>query len=287
MSSHSRRRPSRASAAALASAVALATIVLIAPSAAHAEAIATQSSHTAVASAAARTLTAATPKISGNRSVGSTLKVTTGTWTTGTAFSYRWYVNDKPITGATRSTYVLPSGTESKRITVTVTGRKSGYTTLTKTSVATAKILRVATPTIGGKTQTTRTLTASTGTWTNGTIFTYQWYANGTAIKGATAKKYTLTTAQVGKKIVVKVTGRQSGYPTITKSSAATSAIGYPSSTSPVDSWTCPSWAPIKGNASSMIYHMPGQRYYNATKPEACFSTEKAARAAGYRAAKV
>ncbi|WP_249935140.1 cell wall-binding repeat-containing protein [Mobiluncus mulieris] len=48
----------------------------------------------------------------------------------------------------------------------------------------------------------------------------------------------------------------------------------------------CPAHAPIKGNANSMIYHMPGQRFYNRTIPEACFATESDARAAGYRKAK-
>jgi hypothetical protein len=61
----------------------------------------------------------------------------------------------------------------------------------------------------------------------------------------------------------------------------------HPSRTSPVSPYDCPSWAPIKGNASSMIYHLPGQRFYNATKPEDCFSSESAARNAGYRKAKV
>ena len=60
-----------------------------------------------------------------------------------------------------------------------------------------------------------------------------------------------------------------------------------PSSTAPITKWDCPSRAPIKGNDSSMIYHMPWNRYYDATTPERCFSTEGAAEAAGYRAAKV
>lgn len=49
----------------------------------------------------------------------------------------------------------------------------------------------------------------------------------------------------------------------------------------------CPANAPIKGNANSMIYHMPGQRYYDRTTPEACFASQADARAAGYRKAKV
>jgi len=56
-----------------------------------------------------------------------------------------------------------------------------------------------------------------------------------------------------------------------------------PSRTDP-DAWgECPSWAPIKGNADSMIYHVPGGRWYDATIAEECFTTESAARAAGYR----
>ncbi|OMH31340.1 hypothetical protein [Tersicoccus sp. Bi-70] len=55
----------------------------------------------------------------------------------------------------------------------------------------------------------------------------------------------------------------------------------------PASPWTCPSWAPIKGNASSGIFHRPGQRYYAVTKPEVCFVSSAAAVANGYRAAKV
>ncbi|MDR3202995.1 MAG: hypothetical protein LBT54_07705 [Bifidobacteriaceae bacterium] len=49
----------------------------------------------------------------------------------------------------------------------------------------------------------------------------------------------------------------------------------------------CPSWAPIKGNAQSGIYHVPSARFYPATYAEDCFATEAGARAAGYRRAKV
>lgn len=45
----------------------------------------------------------------------------------------------------------------------------------------------------------------------------------------------------------------------------------------------CPASHPIKGNASSMIYHVPGGAFYAKTNPEACFASEADARAAGYR----
>lgn len=49
----------------------------------------------------------------------------------------------------------------------------------------------------------------------------------------------------------------------------------------------CPASHPIKGNRGSMgamIYHVPGGRNYERTKPEACFATIEEAEAAGYRA---
>lgn len=59
-----------------------------------------------------------------------------------------------------------------------------------------------------------------------------------------------------------------------------------PGHTAPISAWNCPSWAPIKGNASSHIYHLPGGRWYTRTKPEICFSSVAAAKHAGYRASK-
>lgn len=55
----------------------------------------------------------------------------------------------------------------------------------------------------------------------------------------------------------------------------------------PASRWDCPSYAPIKGNASSMIYHRPGQAYYDATTPEECFETGRGAERHGYRAAMI
>jgi hypothetical protein len=45
----------------------------------------------------------------------------------------------------------------------------------------------------------------------------------------------------------------------------------------------CPDGFPIKGNASSMIYHRPGQSSYERTIPEFCFASAADAEAAGYR----
>ena len=54
----------------------------------------------------------------------------------------------------------------------------------------------------------------------------------------------------------------------------------------PKGSVNCPSWAPIKGNKESMIYHQPWNQAYGRTKAEECFAYPSDAEAAGYRAAK-
>lgn len=229
----------------------------------------------------------ATPKTTGTAAVGSKVTAKPGTWTSGTQLSYQWYADGTAISKATKSTLTVAGGQVGKSITVKVTGKKSGYATVSKTSKGTTRVPKTATPSISGSKLVTQKLTASPGTWTAGTAFTYQWYANAKAISGATKPTLTLTSGHGGKKITVKVTGKKSGYTTVSKTSKATSAIGYPSRAEPASLTSCPSWAPIKGNADSGIYHLPGQRFYTATHPEVCFRTEKAAVGAGYRKAKV
>jgi hypothetical protein len=51
-------------------------------------------------------------------------------------------------------------------------------------------------------------------------------------------------------------------------------------------SGVCPADYPIKGNASSHIYHRPTDSSYASTVPEFCFATEEDAKAAGFRARK-
>ncbi|MGD9997014.1 MAG: hypothetical protein AB7L17_16095 [Ilumatobacteraceae bacterium] len=53
----------------------------------------------------------------------------------------------------------------------------------------------------------------------------------------------------------------------------------------PVDG-ACPDGFPIKANANSGIFHVPGGRSYERTIPERCYATAQAAEADGYRAAK-
>lgn len=45
----------------------------------------------------------------------------------------------------------------------------------------------------------------------------------------------------------------------------------------------CPGSHPVKGNRGSMIYHLPGDGFYEQTRPEDCFASPADAEAAGYR----
>jgi hypothetical protein len=70
------------------------------------------------------------------------------------------------------------------------------------------------------------------------------------------------------------------------RGAVAPKGTGHPATTAPVSKTDCPTWAPIKGNASSHIFHVPGGEYYARTDPEVCFATTAAAVADGYRASK-
>jgi small subunit ribosomal protein S6 len=48
----------------------------------------------------------------------------------------------------------------------------------------------------------------------------------------------------------------------------------------------CPDEYPVKGNASSRLYHSPGSPSYSRTNPEFCFASAEAAEAAGFKPTK-
>ncbi|MFC7490547.1 MULTISPECIES: carboxypeptidase regulatory-like domain-containing protein [unclassified Knoellia] len=176
-------------------------------------------------------LTAPTPTITGTAKAGSRLTANPGTWGPApVTLAYQWRRAGVAITGATASSYVLTGTDTGKTITVTVTGTKSGHTSVARTSAATAVIaagtLTAPTPTITGTRTVGYTLTATPGTWGPAPVtLAYQWYRAGVAISGATASTYKLTTTDQGKTLTVRVTGSKTGYTAVAKMSAATTAV--------------------------------------------------------------
>ncbi|MCL2544099.1 MAG: hypothetical protein FWD85_02870 [Microbacteriaceae bacterium] len=171
--------------------------------------------------------TAGTVKVSGTAKVGSVLSSTVTGATSGATLSYQWKAGTTVV--GTGSKLTVPGSAYAKTITLTVTASKAHELSGSTTSAATAKIaigtLTAPTPKISGTVKRGYTLTATPGTWTSGTKLAYQWKANGAAIKGATGHTFKLTSAQAGKRITVTVTGSQTGYTTVAKTSAATGAV--------------------------------------------------------------
>jgi hypothetical protein len=76
------------------------------------------------------------PTISGTLKAGKTLTAKPGTWSPTATLTYQWYRGTTKISGATKATYKLTTKDKGKKITVKVTGKRSGYLTTTKASTA-------------------------------------------------------------------------------------------------------------------------------------------------------
>lgn len=175
-----------------------------------------------------RAVSPGAPAITGTTKVGSKVAAQPGAWTTGTGFTYQWKRDGKAIAGATASSYTAVGADAKKKLTVTVTGTKSGYRFATATSAAKTiapGTLTTTKPKIAGTRKVGKTLTVTRGSWTAGITFSYTWYRNGKTIKGATKSSYKLTKADATKTIKVKATGKKSGYTTASRTSSATSKI--------------------------------------------------------------
>jgi hypothetical protein len=175
-------------------------------------------------------LIAPMPTISGSAVYGSTLTAEPGTWSPQpVTLSYQWKRDSSAITGATKASYVLDPADIGHRLSVTVTGSKDGYATVSQTSAATTTVsaatLTAPTPTISGDAQQGHKLRANSGTWTAKAKLAYQWNRSGSAIGGATSSTYTPSEKDVGKTITVTVTGSLSGYVTAARTSKATATI--------------------------------------------------------------
>ncbi|MDQ1059765.1 hypothetical protein QFZ23_003666 [Arthrobacter globiformis] len=84
-------------------------------------------------------LVTAVPSITGAATVGSTLQANTGTWGPApVTMSFQWFSNGVAIVGANLPTYTVKAADAGKSLTVTVTGSKAGFPTVSRTSAAVA-----------------------------------------------------------------------------------------------------------------------------------------------------
>ncbi|MFD6367080.1 hypothetical protein ACFWGM_08275 [Streptomyces roseolus] len=173
----------------------------------------------------------AAASVSGTAVVGGRVTAKPGSWSLPVdSLSYQWRADGVAVAGATASSYTVPSPLKGKALSVAVTARTAGHPTLTSVAAA-GKVLGatpVATkaPVVTGTARVRATLVVSRGTWTESPAsYTYQWYADGRAISGATRAAFTLTQAQKGQRITVKVSAHRAGHATGSASTAATPAV--------------------------------------------------------------
>jgi hypothetical protein len=172
------------------------------------------------------------PTITGTAKVGKKLTAKVKAWSPKAAFSYQWFADGKVIKGATKKSFKVTKSVVGKAISVVVTGRANGYNTVSKVSANTGTITKkttaftaAPTPVISGKAKTGKTLKVAVGTWSPKPVYSYKWYANGKAIKGATGTTLKLKKAQKGKNITVKVTAKKAKYATATVTSEKTGTV--------------------------------------------------------------
>lgn len=197
-------------------------------------------SATSVAKTVLREFTASpVPTLSGTIAVGKTLTANHAAWTPSpVTLTYQWYRGASAISGATAKAYKLATADAGKTVSVRVKGVKTGYATVTRASAAVtvprvltvpSKVSFSGTPTVGS------TLSASPGTWGPSPVtLSYQWLRDGASISKATAKTYKLVSADAGHEISVRVTGKKTGYTSVSRTSSTVDAKwGFTSSPTP------------------------------------------------------
>jgi hypothetical protein len=166
------------------------------------------------------------PSINGDDIVGATLTADNGEWTDGTSttaqtFAYQWSVGGTAVSGATKSTFVVPTSAYSatgKTITVAVTAKETGFSNTTVTSAATDTIAGLSfdvtgSPTYSGTLAVGKTLKAVLPTYSpKPTTITYKWQIDG--VTKSTSSSYKIPASAVGKTITLLVSASKSGYVT-------------------------------------------------------------------------
>lgn len=206
-------------------------------------------------------LTTALPTVSGTTQVELPLRAETEGWTSGTEFSYQWFADGKAIESATSAVFTPGPEHIGATITVTVNGTKAGFESASQTSEPTAVVAGFSTlsterPAILGQPKSGVTLCAVTGEWTEGSAFSYQWFADLVAIEDATAVCFTLTPDHLGALISVTVTGKIPGYTAVAEKSAWTLPVvafgEVPGQRHAGESWQPPT-APVWGHLPRLI----------------------------------
>jgi hypothetical protein len=175
------------------------------------------------------------PNVSGTAKVGSTLTVSTGTWSNDpTSFTYQWQrcssTTCTDIGNAVGQSYVVRNADGGDRLRADVTatnadGQATVHSNMTSLVATTGAPVNTVRPSITGDAIVGHELTAENGTWRNApTSFRYQWLQcdrfGGACVEipGATGKTYGVRFVDVSGTLRVDVTARNTNGATTRRS---------------------------------------------------------------------
>lgn len=166
------------------------------------------------------------PTISGTPRVGAAVTATPGTWDPAdVTLAYQWLANGVAIDGATVATYTPTAAQDGTILSVRVTASRAGSASVSATSagvrVVTTAVACTTPPVISGGATVGSTLTLSSGTWNYADLtFTYAWYADGAAIRGATKPSYVVPSGLAGRRITGRVVASRPGSDSVAATSS-------------------------------------------------------------------
>lgn len=145
--------------------------------------------------------------------------------------THRWFVDGVEVPGATTKNFKPSLGDLGKTVQAEVTISKPGWISEVLRSkvsdkVIAEEILKDDFPYVTGNIWVGATLQSTEGYWgSSGLSFTYEWFADGVAIPGATSNRLKLTSAQLGKRIQSSVTAHKEGAQSVTVYSEPTGKV--------------------------------------------------------------
>ena len=177
-------------------------------------------------------LSSPTPLVVGSGVVGTLLTVNPGTWDSGVELSYQWLKSGVPVPHANTLVYLLAPSDLGSRISVSVSGLRSGFASVNRVSasVSVTEATMVLSPKplivgrgVDGYGVVGTSLSVNPGTWDSGVQLFYQWLKNLTPIVGEVGSEYLVAPSDLGSMISVTVYGVRSGFESEFRRSGAVS----------------------------------------------------------------
>lgn len=132
--------------------------------------------------------------------------------------AYQWLRDGKAIKGASKSSYTPGAADYKHKVSVRITRSAAGYGTVAKTTgqvSITIGASKAGKASVSGTAKKGKTVRAKLSGWASGSKYSYQWYRNGKAIKGATKSSYKLASADRRKTVKLKVTAKKAAWTTV------------------------------------------------------------------------